>query len=170
MDCILFRHGIAVERDEWEESDAERPLTEKGAKRVAQAARGLLALGVKPTHLFASPLIRAHETAKLLQAAFRDRVPTKICDELLPDAPPDKILPLLDSLPPDANVIFVGHEPYLGKAAGLLLCGKPVAGLSLKKSGACFIQIPNVVKAGRGQLHWWLTPSQLRAWGKGWEE
>ena len=26
MDCILLRHGIAVERDEWEGTDADRPL------------------------------------------------------------------------------------------------------------------------------------------------
>ena len=41
MDCLLLRHGIAVERDEWEGPDADRPLTERGAKRVAQVAGGL---------------------------------------------------------------------------------------------------------------------------------
>lgn len=166
MDCILFRHGIAVERDEWDGGEAERPLTEKGAKRVIQAARGLVALDVTPTHLFTSPLVRAHETAKLLQAACRARVSIRICDELLPGAPPDKISPLLDVLPPDACVICVGHEPYLGEAAGLLLFGKPVAGLSLKKAGACLIRIPDVIKTGRGQLQWWLTPAQIRTFGK----
>ena len=30
MDCVLFRHGIAAERDEWEGPDADRPLTERG--------------------------------------------------------------------------------------------------------------------------------------------
>ena len=38
MECVLLRHGIAVERDEWEGTDGDRPLTERGAKRVAQAA------------------------------------------------------------------------------------------------------------------------------------
>jgi phosphohistidine phosphatase len=38
MDCLLLRHGIAVERDEWKGADADRPLTEQGAKRVAQVA------------------------------------------------------------------------------------------------------------------------------------
>ena len=36
MDCVLVRHGIAVERDEWEGYEADRPLTESGAKRVAR--------------------------------------------------------------------------------------------------------------------------------------
>ena len=49
MDCVLLRHGIAVERDEWEGKDADRPLTERGAKRVAQVAAGLNRLDVQPT-------------------------------------------------------------------------------------------------------------------------
>ena len=67
MDCVLVRHGSAVERDEWEGSDADRPLTERGAKRVAQVAAGLSRLGVQPTHVVSSPLIRAIETAKIVR-------------------------------------------------------------------------------------------------------
>ena len=170
MNCILFRHGIAAEREAWEGNEMDRPLTEKRAKRVIQAAKGLLSLGIRPTHLVTSPLVRAQETATLLQEGFGARVSTKICDELLPDAPPATILPLLDVLPPRSCVICVGHEPYLGEAAGLLLFGKPTAGLSLKKAGACFIEMPDVIKPGRGRLRWWLTPTQLRTMGKVWDE
>jgi phosphohistidine phosphatase len=155
-----------MDREEWRGNDADRPLTEKGIKRTKQAARGLLSLGIAPTHLLTSPLVRAQETARLLQEVFKDAVAVSVCDELLPGAPPDKMLPLLEGLPPDACVICVGHEPRLGEAAGLLLFGKPVAGLSLKKAGACFIEMPVSVKAGRGRLHWWLTPAQLRTLGK----
>jgi len=59
MDCLLLRHGIAVERDEWEGPDADRPLTERGAKRVAQVAGGLKRLDVQPTPVLSSPLIAA---------------------------------------------------------------------------------------------------------------
>lgn len=165
MDVLLFRHGIAVERDEWEGAEAERPLTDKGSKRVHQAVAGLLWLDLAPTHIFTSPMIRAHETAKILQAVMRSRASIKIADELLPDAPPDKILPLLEVLPPNAQAICVGHEPHLSEAAGVLLFGKPVGGLTLKKAGACLIHIPDAVKLGRGQLQWWLTPGQLRKLG-----
>mgnify|MGYP003482835149 CR=1 FL=1 len=66
MDCVLLRHGIAVERDEWEGAEADRPLTERGAKRVAQVAAGLKGFGVQPTHVLSSPLIRAIETAEIV--------------------------------------------------------------------------------------------------------
>ncbi|MDH4304846.1 MAG: histidine phosphatase family protein, partial [Nitrospira sp.] len=70
MECILFRHGIAVEPDEWEGPEENRPLTDKGKKRTRQAARGLAVLGCEPTHLFTSPFVRAYDTARLLRAAI----------------------------------------------------------------------------------------------------
>jgi len=166
MHCILFRHGIAVERGEWKGNDTDRPLAEKGIKRTRQVARGLLALGIAPTHFLTSPLARAHETARLLQEAFGGKPAVKLCDELLPDASPEKIVPLLHALPLNACAVCVGHEPNLGEAAGVLLFGKPAAGLSLKKAGACLIDLPVAVRTGRGRLHWWLTPGQLRVLGK----
>jgi phosphohistidine phosphatase len=163
MDCILFRHGIAVERDEWDGIESDRPLTEKGSRRTKQAGEGLLELGIKPTHLLSSPFARAHETAKLLHELFRPRVTVRLADELLPDSPPDKLFPLLASLPPDACVICVGHEPHLGDTAGSMLFGKAAAGLTLKKAGACLIRFAEGAKPGRGVLEWWLTAGQLRA-------
>src|SRR5690242_19061749 len=89
MDCILIRHGIAAERGEWEGSDADRPLTERGAKRVAQVASGLKWLEVQPTHIFSSPFVRAVETAEMLQASLDVKITVQRVNELLPDAPPD---------------------------------------------------------------------------------
>ena len=167
MHCILLRHGIAVEWDDWKGNDADRPLTEKGRKKTLQAARGLLALEIDPTHLLVSPLVRARETAQAIHEVFGEELAIKVCDELLPGASPGLLLPLLHALPPKACAVFVGHEPHLGEVAGLLLFGKPVEGLRFKKAGACLIELPTQIKPGRGQLHWWLTPGQLRTLGKG---
>ena len=166
MDCVLLRHGIAVERDEWEGQEEDRPLTKFGAKRVAQVAAGLIRLDVQPTHVLSSPLIRAIETAKIAHRSLRVRTAVQIVDELLPDAPPDRLLSILHDLPPESCVICVGHEPQLGMAASVLLSGRASAAFPLKKAGACLIELPIPVKPGRGVLRWWLTPSQLRDMGK----
>jgi phosphohistidine phosphatase len=164
MDCLLIRHGIAIDRAAWDAPDEERPLTPKGAEKTRRAALGLRRLGLKPTHLLSSPLVRAVETAKILQTAFRlkedDLQPRK---ELLPEAPWDRLLHLLVSLPPAACVLCVGHEPHLSRTAGGLLFGASSGGLMLKKAGACCIRFEGVPKAGEGLLRWWLMPSQLRA-------
>lgn len=166
MDCLLLRHGIAEERDEWEGSEADRPLTELGAKRVAQVAAGLNRLDAQPTHVLSSPLVRALETAKIVLRVLRVRSTMHIVDELLPDASPDRLLSILHDFPPESSVLCVGHEPQLGMAASLLLTGRASGSFPLKKAGACLIEIPMPVKPGRGILRWWLTPSQLRAMGK----
>jgi phosphohistidine phosphatase len=166
MNCILFRHGIAEERDEWKGADADRPLTERGAKRVAQVAAGLSRLDVQPTHVLSSPLIRAIETAKIVQRSLRVRSAVQIVDALLPDAPPDRLLSILHDLPPESCVLCVGHEPHLGLAAAVLLTGKPSQAFPFKKAGACLIELSVPVKPGRGVLRWWLPPSLLRDRGE----
>ena len=166
MDCVLLRHGIAVERDEWEGPDGDSPLTECGAKRVAQAAVGLSRLDVQLTHVFSSPLIRAIETAKIMHRSLRVCSAMHVVDELLPDAPPHRLLSILCKLPPESCVLCVGHEPQLGMAASVLLSGRVSASFPLKKAGACLVELSIPAKPGRGVLRWWLTPSQLRASGK----
>ena len=166
MDCVLLRHGIAVERDEWEGADADRPLTERGAKRVMQVAAGLSRLDVQPTHVWSSPLIRAIETAKMVHRSLRVRSVVRIVDALLPDAPPDRLLSILHDLPPESCVLSVGHEPQLGMVASLLLTGKSSMAFPFKKAGACLIELSTPVKPGRGVLRWWLTPGQLRDIGE----
>ncbi len=166
MDCVLVRHGIAVEREEWEGSEADRPLTERGAKRVAQMAAGFRRLDVQPTHVLSSPLIRAIETATIVHRSLRVRAEVQIVDALLPDAPPNRLLSILHDLPPESCVLCIGHEPQLGMAASVFLSGRASASFPLKKAGACLIELSIPPKPGQGVLRWWLTPSQLRAIGK----
>jgi len=166
MESILFRHGIAVDHEKWDGPDSQRPLTARGSEKTRQAAAGLVHLEIVPTHVLTSPYLRARETAKLVREALEFKTEIQVCDELLPTAPPDKLLVLLNSLPQDACVICVGHEPHLGEAAGLVLFGEPVPGLSLKKAGACSLYFDGAPKAGTGMLRWWLTPSQLRTLAK----
>ncbi|THJ23327.1 MAG: phosphohistidine phosphatase SixA [Nitrospira sp. CG24E] len=162
MDCLLLRHGIAVERDEWDGADGDRPLTERGKQRVREVGAGLNRLGLQPTHVWSSPLIRAIETAKIVHRSLHLRPAVQVVEALLPDAPPDRLLSILHDLPPESCLLCVGHEPHLGRVASLLLTGKPTQAFPFKKAGACRIELVAPVKPGRGILRWWLTPSQLR--------
>jgi phosphohistidine phosphatase len=166
MDCVLFRHGIAVERDEWEGSDADRPLTGRGAKRVEQVASGLKWLDVQPTHVLSSSLIRAIDTAKIVHDQLHVRSAIQVVDALLPDAPPEQLLSLLSELPPESCVLCVGHEPQLGIVASVMLAGKPSTAFPFKKAGVCLIEMPIPLKPSRGTLRWWMGPVQLRALGR----
>ncbi len=155
-----------MEREDWTGKDADRPLTDKGKQKVRQVVAGLRTLDLQPTHVFASPLVRAAETAKILHAVWPLGPAVQLTEALLPDASPETLLGLLKELPRESCVICVGHEPHLGLTAGLLLCGRPSESFVFKKAGACLIELPVKSDVGRGLLHWWLTPGQLRALGK----
>jgi phosphohistidine phosphatase len=167
MDCLLFRHGIAMDREDWDGPEAQRPLTSKGVEKTREVVAGLLTLGIIPTHVFSSPFTRALETARIVRDTSRLRGEVQIVDELLPDAPPDKLFPILGSLPEHSRIVCVGHEPHLGEAAGVMVFGKPAGGLSLKKAGVCCVRFEHAPRPGQGMLRWWLTPSQLRRLRRG---
>ena len=166
MDCVFVRHGIAVAREEWEGKDVDRPLTERGKRRVREVAAGLRRLDVRPTVIYASPARRAVETAHLLHGLLASSTLMQLRNELLPGAPPTEVVSLIKDIPPESCVICIGHEPQLGMAASVLLSGRASASFPLKKAGACLIELSIPAKPGRGVLRWWLTPDQLRAIGK----
>lgn len=166
MDCLFFRHGIAIESEKWDGTEENRPLTEKGKKRTRQAIAGLGALGYKPTRLLSSSFIRAYDTARLLRSALCPTLNIETRDELAAGASPEQIMAFLRTLPAESVVVCVGHEPLLSEVAGLLLCGKSIPGLSLKKAGAALVHLPDGPKPGQGMLRWWLQPMHLRALGK----
>lgn len=166
MDCILVRHGIAVEPDEWEGEEENRPLTEKGKRRVRQMAKGLAALDCQPTHLYTSPFVRAYDTARLLRTVICPTLKIETREELAVGAKPEHVVTFLRTLPSDAIVVCVGHEPQLGEIVSLLLCGKVLPNFPLKKAGVVRVESEGSVGLGQTRLSWWLQPMHLRALGK----
>jgi len=166
MDCVLMRHGVAIETAEWSDLDETRPLTDQGRKKVGQVAKGLAAMELAPTHFFTSPLTRARETAEIVQAILCPSVTMRLCAALKPDSTPQLLASFLRTLPDRSVVLCVGHEPLLGATSAYLLSGQASQNFPMKKSGVGLIHLPGPARAGEGQLHWWCTPAQLRALGR----
>jgi phosphohistidine phosphatase len=161
MRVILFRHGPAGERDpeRWPD-DRHRPLTARGEVRTRRAARGLLRLDGEPSAVLTSPLARCVRSAEILaEAVGLDRAPETL-DALAPQGSWRQVLLRLGEESPEASVVLVGHEPGLGKLAGVLLFGAPAA-IAIKKAGACSIQFDGPVTAGTGRLRWFLPGRAL---------
>src|SRR5260370_2129429 len=65
MKLYIVRHGIAIDRDDPKcPPDPERYLTEEGVEKTLQAAKGAAGLGVAAGLFFASPHVRAAQTAE----------------------------------------------------------------------------------------------------------
>lgn len=162
MRVVLFRHGPAGHADSsrWPDDDL-RPLTPRGIERTRLAARGLVRLEPSIQTVMTSPLMRAVETAEILEEALGGKVTTEVVEALSPDHPPGKVIERLAALDPDATVALVGHEPLLGALAGALVSGGR-ARLTLKKAGACAIEIEGRVALSAGVLEWLVPPKALR--------
>ena len=164
MDVVVVRHGIAIEREDAAEnaiSDAERPLTAKGRRRMKKAAKGLSRLSKGAELVLSSPLLRAIETAKIVRRAFDDDIGYGETDALLPDAEPAELVRALTQGPPIPAALVVGHEPHLGLWVGWCLAGQATALVELGKGGACLIRFDEGPAAGKGQLIWLMTAPQL---------
>lgn len=163
MDLILVRHAIAAERDprRWPD-DRERPLTPAGIARARQAARGVRALLPKPQRVLTSPLVRAVQTAELLQRGCGWPAGT-LCPGLEPGAGPQGLLELLRRARED-RIALIGHQPDLGRFIAHCIGGElGESALDLRKFGMAGVSFQSTLRAGRGRLDWLLRPRMLRA-------
>jgi phosphohistidine phosphatase len=116
MRLYLVQHGESVP----EETDPNRPLTEKGRADVFKAARFLRDAGIKIDVIWHSTKLRAKQTAQLIAEAVLPRKGMLEKTGLAPNDPVDKMKEeiLKDN---QENVMLVGHLPFLGKLASLFL-------------------------------------------------
>lgn len=164
MRLLVVRHGIAMEREEWAprgESDDLRPLTRDGARKMRAGARALLRLVPELELIATSPLVRARQTAEIVQRA-RDELPLEETPSLRPEASPASFGRWLRAHREVETVAAVGHEPHLGLLVSWFLAGGDQSFIELKKGGACLIEFSALPGAGRGRLAWLAGASMLR--------
>ncbi len=168
MRLLLLRHGPAGDRAHWArlgKEDFLRPLTADGRARTRAAVKGLSRLVEAPTAIGTSPYARAAQTADLLARAFGVEAPEEL-HAIAPGRPPAEVLPWLAARAGLDLVALVGHEPQLGRLASWLLARADAPFLTLKKAGACLLDLGERPRAGSARLSWVLAPSQLRRLGR----
>ncbi|HBB31912.1 MAG TPA: phosphohistidine phosphatase SixA [Cyanobacteria bacterium UBA8803] len=163
-ELYLIRHGIAAEPEAYA-NDEERPLTNKGSQKTTKVAKQLRDRGVYFDLILTSPLLRARETATILQ-----------------DSDLGSQVEVLASLAPKGNIhtwvtwleeqrqknaahqclALVGHQPDLANWAETLVWGEARAKLVLKKAGVIGLNIPDTgTPVGRSQLFLLTSPKWL---------
>jgi phosphohistidine phosphatase len=165
MNLYLLRHGIAAERGTGlYASDADRPLTSKGRRKLRRAAAAMRAMELTFDVILSSPLVRARQTAELVANAMRSRHKLELTELLAPGAGAAGLLRRLKQLKPQ-NALLVGHEPDLSAFASRLLTGGDGLAITFKKGGLCRLSI-EMLRAGRcASLEWLVTPAQLELMG-----
>ena len=157
MRLYFFRHAIAKDADA-DTPDASRELTEEGVANTRQAARALKPLGVQPNYLFSSPLTRAYQTAVIIGEALD--IDVLVRTEVGPGFGIHAVEALVSDLPPDSEVVFVGHEPDFSMTISSLVGGRVV----MKKGGVARVDIV-MNQPLLGELVWLLAPKIFNALG-----
>ena len=162
-DLLVVRHGVAGEREDWSGDDDLRPLTEDGIAKMRKAAQGLHTLIERVDILASSPLVRAQQTAEILAKALRYPKGIETVDALRPGQDPKQFFEWLRQHDDSEVIAITGHEPHLSTTVWWLLSERRDPRFELKKGGACLLRFDDAVEAGKAQLVWLLTPTQLRA-------
>jgi phosphohistidine phosphatase len=161
MNLYILRHAEAEEEAE-SGGDEARPLTARGRERTRAAAGGLRALGLRFDAVLTSPLLRASQTADLIADEYANNPPPQVLPALTPDVSPREALAALTQFARYEEVLVVGHEPQLGKLAGLLLASDGAVAIRLKKGACVALELPKAIEPGAAELRWMLTQRQLR--------
>jgi phosphohistidine phosphatase len=157
MKCYFLRHGVAVEPERWNGTDAERPLTDEGVERMRREAKRLAALALDIDAIVTSPLVRARGTAEIVADAFGAR------GKLVEDArlgfgfDLKTLGAILREHARAGAILLVGHEPSMSSTIGALLGGARVA---FKKGGVACVSITSP-SVPAGELEWLAHPKLL---------
>ncbi len=166
-EVYFIRHGIAASRESAKD-DESRPLTTKGINKTRRIAERLGDLGLQFDTLLTSPLVRARQTADILnQVGLASHL-----EEFSPLSPGGSLSDCLNWLShwQSANVTslttpsiaLVGHEPNLSEWAQQLVTGQEQSQWTLKKGGIIGLRVPNAKQAiGQSQLFWLAPPRFL---------
>src|SRR5580704_4937066 len=106
MRLYLLRHATAVDIAS---SDALRELTKEGREEARIAGAALAELGVKPSHVFSSPLVRARQTAEIAAKVMKLPITVEVLDELENGTSTASLLKTLKSLSSLTEILLVGH-------------------------------------------------------------
>jgi phosphohistidine phosphatase len=159
MDIYIVRHAIAEDIAPGGGGDAARALTAEGKHKMKEAAKGFARMEPKISRIFASPLVRARQTAEILANALKQSV--EEMKELAPAHSPAEVCEKLVSLKKAGSIMLVGHEPNCSELASYLLEGSTGVGIEFKKGAICLIELESP-RPGSGLLRWHLPPSVLR--------
>lgn len=155
MKLYFIRHASA---SDIAASDAARELTAQGRQEARVAGRALAKLGVKPARVFASPLLRARQTAEIIANELAS--PVETLDELLNDTPTSRLLKSLNRVGVNDEVILVGHMPSLAGHVAHLIGANSGEGLAFGKASVALVEA-DTLKAGGGKLRWLMNQKQL---------
>jgi phosphohistidine phosphatase len=156
MKVLLVRHAEAAGAGIG--GDRERPLTGHGHSTAARLSDALRARGIALDALFASPLLRAEQTAAPLKRLLADAASQfSICDALASGSHDPAAVCRAIGATNAQRVGVVGHLPDIAELAGHLL-GVVGGAIEFDRGTASWLDCGSSPQPGCAALEWLITP------------
>jgi len=153
MKVYLVRHGQAVSS----EVDPQKPLSEQGLADVRKVASFIKHLEISVEHIWHSGKFRAPQTAEVIAESVSVE---KDCSAHESLGPNDDVTIMAEELEAyNADLMIVGHLPFLAYLASLLTAGRQTA--DVVSFDASSIACLNHRDPGQWQIEWVVTPKLL---------
>ncbi|MFH1653714.1 MAG: phosphohistidine phosphatase SixA [Pseudomonadota bacterium] len=149
MAIFLVQHGKALSKD----VDLQRSLSEEGKQETHKIASILKSQEITISKIYHSGKKRAQETAELFASAVGSDV--EKMDGLSPD---DDVAAIAQKLDPSANIMIVGHLPFMKRLVSYLIAGnidKPI--IKFQNSGVVCLDKDD---DGDWIIRWAVVPKQ----------
>jgi phosphohistidine phosphatase len=152
MRVYLVQHGESRP----EEEDPQRRLTDEGVRNVEKVARFLRPLSLE-LEIWHSGKDRAQQTAEILAGAVSASQGLLQRNGL---APKDSVAPVKQAIEQSTgDLMIVGHLPFLGKLAALLVADSEETEIVAFKFG-CVVCLERI-DDGKWKLAWMIMPALL---------
>lgn len=153
MTIFILRHGQAEAQLT---TDDARQLTDKGRSDTTRVVCARVADMASLTQIWASPLVRAQQTAKIA-ASYFPQLKIQTTELLIPEANPQALMDWLDEVNSqltnaNQSVLLVSHQPLVGSLVNML-CNKPDDYYPMGTSSLAAIRA-QVIAADMGDLLW----------------
>jgi phosphohistidine phosphatase len=151
MKVFVLRHGQAESQ---KTTDELRNLTEKGRADVAASVNISLPDLTGVQEIWASPLVRAQQTAQIVQDILLAQgvsVAIKMTDMITPESNPSGLFDSLQAANVE-SVLLASHMPFVGDFMDIF-CGSESGAHSMNTSSLALIEC-NIAAARCGELRW----------------
>ena len=134
-------------------------------RRLRTSSKGLARLVPRVDAVWSSRLVRAWQTAEILQGEAGWPAPRE-CPALEEGLSPQRVLREVAAHPALQRLVLVGHAPGLDELAAFAVLGESGVELfTLRKGGAACLRFDDSPRRGGAALLWLATPKLLRRLG-----
>jgi phosphohistidine phosphatase len=156
MKLYFVRHATAARKGTWSKDDDLRPLTRVGRARFRTAVESLISAGaLSPDRILTSPLVRAVQTAAILDKALGGGVPIQEEWRLGHSFDMSDLRALLAQERGVRSLAIVGHNPSMCEVLSQLT---GIGDLDLRKGAVALVEITDP-KMPAGRLMWLAPPT-----------